>query len=92
MSTFFLVVSILIALVLGGVGASTLVTGRVVLPWLSSRVRRPGLWGAGALLLAGAVAGARIMPFEANMALMLAGLALIGSAQILGGREPRQDE
>ncbi|MFB6989337.1 hypothetical protein [Streptomyces sp. NPDC056304] len=80
------------ALVLGVVGVLALVTGRVVLPWLSSSVRRPGVWGAGALLLAGAVGGARIMPFEVNVPLMLGGLVLMGLAQVLGSRESRQAE
>ncbi|MFF1504850.1 hypothetical protein ACFVZR_34580 [Streptomyces sp. NPDC058316] len=80
------------ALVLGVVGVLAVVTGRVVLPWLNSSVRRPGVWGAGALLLAGAVGGARIMPFEVNVPLMLGGLVLMGLAQVLGSRESRQAE
>ncbi|MFE9923693.1 hypothetical protein ACFYQA_19560 [Streptomyces sp. NPDC005774] len=92
MSALFPVVSMVTALVFGVVGVLALVTGRVVLPWLSSSVRRPGIWGAGALLSAGAVATARIMPFEVNVPIMLGGFVLIGLAQVLGSRESRQAE
>ncbi|MGJ3561438.1 hypothetical protein ACR6C2_37050 [Streptomyces sp. INA 01156] len=44
MSTFFLVVGSVMALVLGAAGAVALVTGRIVLPWFQGGVSRPGLW------------------------------------------------
>jgi hypothetical protein len=84
--TFFMVVSVVMALVLGAAGLLALMTGRVAFPWLRSSVGRPGIWGAGALLLAGGVAAARIMPFEINVPLVLSGLVLMGLAQMLGRR------
>ncbi|MEV0694529.1 hypothetical protein [Streptomyces sp. NPDC050388] len=88
MSTFFLVAGSAMALVLGAAGAVALVTGRIVLPWFQGGVSRPGLWGAGALLLAGGLAATRRMPSGGNMPLVLVGLSLMTAAQLL--EEPRQ--
>ncbi|MFE7518589.1 hypothetical protein [Streptomyces halstedii] len=90
MSMFFLIVSMVIALTLGGVGTVTLATGRVAVPWLRNGVGRPGVWGAGVMLLAAGVAAARVVPFEADMALMLGGLVLVGLSQILGRQGAQQ--
>ncbi|GHH55451.1 hypothetical protein GCM10018773_59870 [Streptomyces candidus] len=89
MSVIFLAVSVVMALVLGVVGVLAVVADRVALPWLNRGVKRPGMWGAGALLLAGALATARIMPFEGTTLLMLSGLVLIGLAQVLGSQKAR---
>ncbi|MBL3668594.1 hypothetical protein JL475_21895 [Streptomyces sp. M2CJ-2] len=88
MSTFFLVVGSVMALVLGAAGAVALVTGRIVLPWFQGGVSRPGLWGAGALLLAGGLAATRRMPSGGNMPLVLVGLSLMTASQLL--EEPRR--
>ncbi|MFG2593680.1 hypothetical protein [Streptomyces sp. NPDC048438] len=87
---FFLIVSMVMALTLGVVGMVTLVTGRVAVPWLRNSVGRPGIWGAGVMLLAAGVAAARVMPFGADMSLMLGGLALAGLSQVLGRQGARQ--
>ncbi|MFJ1674982.1 MULTISPECIES: hypothetical protein [unclassified Streptomyces] len=87
---FFLIVSMVMALTFGVVGMVTLVTGRVAVPWLRNSVGRPGVWGAGVMLLAAGVAAARVMPLGANMSLMLGGLVLVGLSQILGRQGARQ--
>ncbi|WP_081236914.1 hypothetical protein [Streptomyces viridosporus] len=91
MSTFFLAVGLVMALVLGVAGAVALVTGRVVLPWLRGSVSRPGLWGVGALVLAGGLATARLTPVEVYVPLFLGGAVLIGASQFLGSRRTRPD-
>ncbi|MFH9489112.1 hypothetical protein ACIPJG_31010 [Streptomyces halstedii] len=90
MSMFFLIVSMVMALTLGGVGTVTLATGRVAVPRLRNGVGRPGVWGAGVMLLAAGVAAARVVPFEADMALMLGGLVLVGLSQVLGRQGAQQ--
>ncbi|CAL9398535.1 hypothetical protein [Streptomyces sp. Tu 3180] len=90
MSTFVLAVGLVMALVLGAAGAVALVTGRIVLPWFRDGVSRPGLWGAGALLLAGGLAAAHLMPFGGNMPLVLGGLVLVAASQFLEPRRTRQ--
>ncbi|CAG6395017.1 hypothetical protein NMG29_03140 [Streptomyces cocklensis] len=90
MAALVLVVDMVVAVAFGVVGVLALATGRVVVPWLRRTVRRPALWGAGALLVSGALAGAHVMPYQVDVPLMLGGLALIGAAQILGSREPRR--
>ncbi|MFJ4575550.1 hypothetical protein ACIP4W_29890 [Streptomyces sp. NPDC088846] len=87
---FFLIVSMVMSLTFGVVGMVTLVTGRVAVPWLRNSVGRPGVWGAGVMLLAAGVAAARVMPLGANMSLMLGGLVLVGLSQILGRQGARQ--
>ncbi|MFG2408081.1 hypothetical protein ACGFR8_27825 [Streptomyces brevispora] len=87
---FFLIVSMVMALTLGAVGMVTLVSGRVAVPWLRNSVGRPGVWGAGVMLLAAAIAAARVMPFGANMSVMLGGVVLVGLSQILGHQGARQ--
>ncbi|CAL9622864.1 hypothetical protein SUDANB176_05885 [Streptomyces sp. enrichment culture] len=83
MSALVPAVGLVMALVLGAAGAVALVTGRVVLPWFRGSVGRPGLWGAGALLLAGGLAAGRLMPFGGNMPLVLGGLVLVAVSQFL---------
>lgn len=78
-------VALAVALALAVAGGLALVTGRVLFPWLRRSVRRPGLWGAGNVLLAGAMTGAvagtpALWPCAA---LAVAGLVLIGAAQLL---------
>ena len=90
MSMFFLIASMVMALTLGGVGTVTLATGRVAVPWLRNGVGRPGVWGAGVMLLAAGVAAACVVPFEADMALMLGGLVLVGLSQVLGRQGAQQ--
>lgn len=90
MSMFFLIISMMMALMLGVVGTVTLATGRVAVPWLRRGVGRPGVWGAGVMLLAAGIAAARGMSFEADMALMLGGLVLVGLSQVLGRQGARQ--
>ncbi|MFF9218351.1 hypothetical protein [Streptomyces viridosporus] len=91
MSTFFLAVGLVMALVLGVAGSVALVTGRVALPWLRGSTNRPRLWGVGALLLAGGLAGARLMPFEVDALLVLSGLAFMGASQFFGPRRTQPD-
>ncbi|MFF9218350.1 hypothetical protein [Streptomyces viridosporus] len=88
MSTFFLAVGLVMALVLGVAGSVALVAGRIVLPWFRDSVSRPGLWGAGALLLAGGLAATPAMPFGGNMPLILVGLSLMTASQFI--EEPRR--
>ncbi|WP_329228061.1 hypothetical protein OG488_10450 [Streptomyces sp. NBC_01460] len=87
---FFLIVSTVTALTLGVVGMVALVTGRVAVPWLRNSVGRPGIWGGGVMLLAAGVAAARVLPFEADMSLILGGLVLVGLSQVLGRPGARQ--
>ncbi|AWL39626.1 hypothetical protein [Streptomyces halstedii] len=90
MSMFFLIVGMVMALTLGVVGTVTLATGRVAVPWLRKGVGRPGVWGAGVMLLAAGIAAARVVPFEADMALMLGGLVLVGLSQVFGRQRAQQ--
>ncbi|WP_073946438.1 hypothetical protein [Streptomyces kebangsaanensis] len=90
MSTFFLVIGMVVGLALGVMGVLTLVTDRVAAPWLRSGVGRPRVWGAGALLAGGAVAAARVLPVEVDVPLMLAGAVLMVLAQVPKRREKRQ--
>ncbi|GAA2644088.1 hypothetical protein GCM10010425_59910 [Streptomyces spororaveus] len=50
--------TIAVALGFGTIGVSTIVTGRVVFPWLRRGVGRPVVWGVGTLVMAAALAGA----------------------------------
>ncbi|MCM1969532.1 hypothetical protein [Streptomyces sp. G1] len=74
--------TIAVALGVGTVGVWTIVTGRVVLPWLRRSVRRPVVWGVGTLVMAGALAGAPALPFTVFVPLLMAGVALVGFAQV----------
>ncbi|MCX5124615.1 hypothetical protein [Streptomyces sp. NBC_00347] len=74
--------TIAVALGFGTVGILTIVTGRVVIPWLRRSVRRPVVWGAGTLLMAGALAVAPVLPFAVFVPLLMAGVALVGFSQV----------
>ncbi|WP_371591754.1 hypothetical protein [Streptomyces virginiae] len=74
--------TIAVALGLGTIGVWTIVTGRVVFPWLRRSVRRPVVWGVGTLLMAGALAMAPVLPFVVFVPLLMAGVALVGFAQV----------
>ncbi|MEW2138906.1 hypothetical protein AB0892_20305 [Streptomyces sp. NPDC005409] len=74
--------TIAVALGFGAVGVWTMVTGRVVLPWLRRSVRRPAVWGVGTLVMAGALAGAPVFPFTVVVPLLMTGIALVGFAQV----------
>ncbi|MFJ9551308.1 hypothetical protein [Streptomyces erythrochromogenes] len=82
MLTVVQAVTIAVALVVGTAGVWTIVTGRVVLPWLRRSVRRPVVWGVGTLVMAGALAGAPALPFTVFVPLLMAGVALVGFAQV----------
>ena len=92
MSTFFLVLGMALALVIGWAGALAVATGKVTFPWLRRSVHRPRLWGVGSLLMAVALATVRVTSFPYFPLSMLAGLVLIGLAQFLGPREARRAE
>ncbi|WP_329390150.1 hypothetical protein OG625_38375 [Streptomyces sp. NBC_01351] len=74
--------TIAVALGFGTVGVWTIVTGRVVFPWLRRSVRRPVVWGVGTLLMAVALAVAPALPFAVFVPLLMAGVALVGFAQV----------
>ncbi|MEU5158592.1 hypothetical protein AB0G74_03125 [Streptomyces sp. NPDC020875] len=91
MSELFLIISIVMALVLGVAGVIALVAGRVVLPW-NGKVRQARVWGAGALLAAVGLATARLVTYEVTVPLLLGGLLLQFLAEFFGGRRARQAE
>ncbi|MTE20715.1 hypothetical protein F0L17_16675 [Streptomyces sp. TRM43335] len=91
MSGFFFVLGAALVLTLGVSGVVAAVTGRVVLPWPCDRVRRPGVWGAGASLLAVGLMAGRTVPVAVRLPLMLVGLVLILLGQILGPRRAGRD-
>ncbi|CAL9481325.1 hypothetical protein SUDANB106_03073 [Streptomyces sp. enrichment culture] len=80
MSVFWTVTAVM-AVALGAAGASALATGRLLFPWLRRSVRRPGVWGAGALLMAASLAVGRWVPPGIHIPLMLGGLVLVLLAQ-----------
>ncbi len=92
MSTPFTAITMAMAAVLAAEGVLALATGRVFLLWMPRRVNRPGLWGAGTLLMAAALATARITPFELNILLMLSGAVLASLPQKFGNSEESRPE
>lgn len=92
MSGFFAVFGAVLVLTLGVSGVLAAVTGRVALPWLRGSVRRPGAWGAGALLLAVGLMAGRLAPVAVQLPLMLGGVVLILLGQILGPRKTPEEE
>ncbi|MCX5409896.1 hypothetical protein OHA37_39415 [Streptomyces sp. NBC_00335] len=60
----------------------TVVTGRVVFPWLRRSMRRPVVWGVGTLLMAGTLAGAPVLPFTVFVPLLMTGAVLVGLTQV----------
>ncbi|MFJ3700695.1 MULTISPECIES: hypothetical protein [Streptomyces] len=85
MPTFYILLSVVIALLLGSAGVMTAVTGRVAIPWLRGSVREPMVWGAGALVLALAAAAVRFAGFGVSMALTVTGLLLVCLSYVLRG-------
>ncbi|MFB6518464.1 hypothetical protein [Streptomyces sp. NPDC056401] len=83
--------TIVVALGFGTVGVWTITTGRVALPWLRRSVRRPIVWGVGTLVMAGALAGAPALPFTVFVPLLMAGVALVGIAQVSRPRKGSSD-
>ncbi|MEU5404009.1 hypothetical protein ABZ348_32540 [Streptomyces sp. NPDC005963] len=55
MATVFLVIRIVLSLTCVAAGIWAMATGRIAFPWLRRSVHRPGMWGAGALLLGSAI-------------------------------------
>ncbi|MGW2276231.1 hypothetical protein [Streptomyces yangpuensis] len=78
--------AIALALGFGTVGVRTVVTGRVVLPWLRRSVRRPVVWGVGTLVIAGALAVLPAVSPAVFVPLLTAGVALAGFAQVSPAR------
>ncbi|MGW0393504.1 hypothetical protein ACWDYJ_21955 [Streptomyces sp. NPDC003042] len=78
--------TIVVALGFGTVGVWTIVTGRVVLPWLRRSVRRPVVWGVGTLLMAVVLAAAPALTFTVFVPLLMVGVAVVGFAQVSGPR------
>ncbi|MFF8402574.1 hypothetical protein ACF1AB_36270 [Streptomyces sp. NPDC014846] len=74
------------ALMMAVAGVPALATGRMVFPWLRGKVARPGVWGAGALLLAVTLATAPFVSFGVRTAVGLSGLALLGPGYARGRR------
>ncbi|BAU85245.1 hypothetical protein SLA_4357 [Streptomyces laurentii] len=83
MLTFYLVVVALAALALAVAGVRALVNDRVPVAWLGRNVTRPRMWGAGAVLMAGAIGTVRFLPAGVDVPLLLAGLALVALSQLL---------
>ncbi|MCG3042823.1 hypothetical protein ACLIYM_23415 [Streptomyces fenghuangensis] len=81
MSVFFWAATAVMAVALGVAGVLALATGRLLFPWLRRSVRRPGTWGAGALLMALSLAVGRWVPSGIHLPLMLGGLVLVLLAQ-----------
>lgn len=81
------VVGDVMALMIGVAGVLAMATGRIAFPWLRGKVSRPGLWGAGALLLAATLATAQLVPFGVRTVIGLSGLVLIGLGYVRGRRE-----
>ncbi|WP_329019295.1 hypothetical protein [Streptomyces sp. NBC_00690] len=82
MATVFLVIRFALALTFAAAGVLALVTGRIAFSWLRRSVHRPGIWGAGALLLGTALGLQPVLPFEVQIPLMILGLLLIGLSQL----------
>ncbi|MFD9047895.1 hypothetical protein [Streptomyces zaomyceticus] len=72
--------TIMVATGFVSIGVWTIVTGRVVFPWLRHSVRRPVVWGVGTLLMAGVLAMAPVLPFTVFVPLLMAGVVLVGFA------------
>ncbi|MFE9862621.1 hypothetical protein ACFYPZ_07580 [Streptomyces sp. NPDC005506] len=81
------VVGDVMALMMGVAGVLAMATGRIAFPWLRGKVTRPGVWGAGALLLAATLATAQFVSFGVRTALGVSGLVLIGLGYVWGHRE-----
>ncbi|MEF9907446.1 hypothetical protein [Streptomyces sp. P9-A2] len=75
MDQFFLLFSVLLALLCAGSGAYAVVTGRVSVRWVRRPVH-PQLWGAGTLVMGLAVGTVRIAPFTVFMVLFLCAMSL----------------
>ncbi|MFE6100882.1 hypothetical protein [Streptomyces laurentii] len=84
MPTFYLVITALMALGLATMGLSAVARDRVPVTWMGRSVTRPRVWGAGVLLAATAIGAIRFLPAEVDIALLMAGIALVGLAQFMG--------
>ncbi|MEV7556472.1 hypothetical protein [Streptomyces sp. NPDC089795] len=82
MLTVMQAATILVAAAFAIIGVWTMVSGRVVPPWLRRSVRRPAVWGAGVLVMAGALAGAPVLPLMVFVPVLTAGIALVAFAQV----------
>ncbi|MFF8861439.1 hypothetical protein ACF08B_05240 [Streptomyces sp. NPDC015139] len=80
------VVGDVMALMTAVAGVLAVATGRMMFPWLRGKVGRPGVWGAGALLLAATLATAPFVSFGVRTAVGLSGLALLGLGYARGRR------
>lgn len=81
MSSVVLVITLVMALILGVTGVWATTAGHIALPWVRKGVKLPRVWGAGALLIAASLTAAWLVPFRGQSLLMLAGLVLIWRAQ-----------
>ncbi|MDX2591968.1 MULTISPECIES: hypothetical protein [Streptomyces] len=92
MSSIVLAMIVVMVLLLSVTGVLAMTTGRIALPWVRKGVKRPRLWGAGALLIAASLTMAWLVPFRGQSLLMLAGLLLTWRAQGWRHRETRPRE